>query len=60
VQPIEAGALKRDDVLADLFDLAQGKHPGRTADAQITLFKSTGAALEDLAAAVLAYERSGD
>ena len=60
VQPIESGALTREAVLADLFDLAQGKHPGRAADDQITLFKSTGAALEDLAAAVLAYERSGD
>jgi ornithine cyclodeaminase len=59
VQPIESGALAREDVLADLFDLAQGKHPGRQSDEQITLFKSTGAALEDLAAAVLAYERSG-
>jgi ornithine cyclodeaminase len=60
VQPIQSGALAREAVLADLFDLAQGKHPGRTGDDRITLFKSTGAALEDLAAAVLAYERSGD
>ncbi|MBK1697240.1 ornithine cyclodeaminase family protein [Rhodovibrio salinarum] len=60
VQPIESGALQREDVRADLFDLTQGKHPGRSADDQITLFKSTGAALEDLAAAILAYERSGN
>ena len=59
-QPLESGALTRDDVLADLFALTRGAHPGRTSDDQITLFKSTGAALEDLAAAILAYERSGD
>jgi ornithine cyclodeaminase len=60
VQPIEAGAIQRDDVLADLFQLCRGQHPGRKRAEQITLFKSTGAALEDLAAAILAYERSGD
>jgi ornithine cyclodeaminase len=60
VQPIEAGAIQRDDVLADLFQLCRGQHPGRERAEQITLFKSTGAALEDLAAAILAYERSGD
>lgn len=59
-QPLESGALERRAVLADLFALTRGEHPGRTADEQITLFKSTGAALEDLAAAILAYERSGE
>jgi ornithine cyclodeaminase len=57
-QPLASGALQRPQVLADLFALTQGRHPGRTEAEQITLFKSTGAALEDLAAAILAYERS--
>ncbi len=57
-QPLESGALKREEVLADLFALTRGGHPGRGSDDDITLFKSTGAALEDLAAAILAYERS--
>lgn len=60
VQPIESGALAREAVLADLFGLCRGEHAGRQAPDEITLFKSTGAALEDLAAAILAYERSGD
>ena len=56
VQPIANGTIDENDVLADLFDLARGTHGGRLAgDATtITLFKSCGAALEDLAAAELA------
>ena len=54
-QPIEAGVLSRDDVEGDLFALCRGAHPGRTRDNDITLFKSVGTGLEDLAAAALAY-----
>jgi ornithine cyclodeaminase/alanine dehydrogenase-like protein (mu-crystallin family) len=56
VQPIEAGIVSRDDVKADLAMLASGTHPGRTSDDEITLFKSTGCALEDFAAGILVYE----
>lgn len=56
VQPLRAGVITEDAIRADLFELAQGKHPGRTAADEITLFKSVGAALEDLAGAVLAFE----
>lgn len=56
VQALRSGAIEEDDILADLFDLARGHHRGREpGDARsITLFKSVGAALEDLAAAILA------
>ena len=57
-QPLRDGVLTRTDVLADLTMLAQGTHPGRTGGEEITLFKSVGTALEDLAAATLAYERA--
>lgn len=57
VQAIKSGAIDETRVEADLFDLAQGRHPGRTAATDITLFKSTGTAIEDLAAAVLAFRR---
>lgn len=55
-QPLAAGIIARGDVKADLAMLAKGEHPGRTDRDEITLFKSTGAALEDLAAARLVYE----
>ena len=58
VQPLANGTIEDDDVIADLSELARGQQSGRLAgDAtSITLFKSVGAALEDLAAAELAVE----
>ena len=55
-QPLESGLLTRDDLLADLAGLVAGDHPGRTSDDEITVFKSSGTALEDLAAARLAFD----
>lgn len=57
VQAIKSGAIDEARIEADLFDLAQGRHGGRGTDADITLFKSCGTAIEDLAAAVLAFRR---
>jgi ornithine cyclodeaminase len=54
--PIAAGAISADDIAGDLFDLARGDRAGRRFHDQITLFKSVGLALEDLAAAKLALE----
>ncbi|GAB4514446.1 MAG: ornithine cyclodeaminase family protein [Roseibium sp.] len=55
VQPLKAGVITPQDVRADLYELCRGEHPGRRSDEEITLFKSVGAALEDLAGARLAY-----
>lgn len=57
VQPLKAGVIKESSVAAELADLCKGKHPGRTHDDEITLFKSVGTAVEDLAAAKLMLER---
>ncbi len=56
VIPLETGVLKQSDVLADLYQLCREEHPGRTSDNDITLFKSVGVALEDLAAAIAVYD----
>jgi alanine dehydrogenase len=53
--PIAAGVLQKDDVY-DLHDLCRGVQPGRQRENEITVFKSVGAALEDLAAAILIVE----
>lgn len=55
-QPLANGTIDEDDILADLFELSRGQQAGRLPGdaASITLFKSVGAALEDLAAAELA------
>ncbi|HTR59020.1 MAG TPA: ornithine cyclodeaminase family protein [Casimicrobiaceae bacterium] len=51
MQAIASGAIGKDKVAAELRDLARGAHPGRSRDDEITVFKSVGFALEDLAAA---------
>jgi ornithine cyclodeaminase/alanine dehydrogenase-like protein (mu-crystallin family) len=55
LQPIKSGVIGKEAVLADLFDLTRGTSTGRRTPEEITLFKSVGAAIEDLAAAVAVY-----
>jgi ornithine cyclodeaminase len=55
---IAEGCLTQERILATLQDLACGRHPGRRAAGEITVFKAVGTALEDLAAARLAYRSS--
>ena len=59
VQPLRSGHLTRERIIGDLSDLTRGVCPGRRDPAEITLFKSVGTALEDLAAAQLAVSRAG-
>lgn len=58
VMPIRDGVISAEDVQGDLFDLVRGACAGRESDDEITLFKSVGAAAEDLAAASLALQRT--
>ncbi|BDD02855.1 ornithine cyclodeaminase family protein [Aureibacter tunicatorum] len=55
--PLAEGVLKSDEIKGDLFELCKGEREGRTAEDEITMFKSVGHALEDLAAAQLVSER---
>lgn len=57
VQPIADGVLSAADIAGDLAELCSGSVAARTSDAERTLFKSVGTALEDLAAAELVWER---
>jgi ornithine cyclodeaminase len=56
VQALESGVLSEEKIEGDLFDLTGGRLAVLRDDDDITLFKSVGAALEDLAGAILAYE----
>ena len=62
VQAIAEGAIDAGRVAATLADLACGRHPGRTRADEVTVFKSVGFALEDLAAAeaILDADRDAD
>jgi alanine dehydrogenase len=55
---LEAGLMTREAVHADLGQIAAGHRAGRTSADTITVFDSTGTALQDVAAASLVYERA--
>ena len=55
--PLGDGIIDRAHVAAELAEIVTGRRPGRRSDEEITVFKSVGFALEDLAAARLAYDR---
>lgn len=57
LQAMASGAITADKVEAELADLVRGRHPGRTSASQVTVFKSVGSALTDLAAALLVASR---
>jgi len=51
VAPMAAGVIAPHDIAGDLFELTRGDRAGRRFHNQITLFKSVGHSLEDLAGA---------
>lgn len=55
--PLAKGLINKNDIKADLFELCQLKKNGRKNDREITVFKSVGHALEDLAAATYFYTK---
>ncbi|MFG1200904.1 ornithine cyclodeaminase family protein [Xanthobacter aminoxidans] len=57
--PVAAGVWSTDQVKADLYELCGGTKEGRTDPKAITLFKSVGAAIEDLVAAEMVAGRRG-
>jgi alanine dehydrogenase len=55
---LEEGLMSRDRVHAELADIVAGLRPGRTSVDEITIFDSTGTALQDVAAAVVVFEQA--
>jgi len=53
--PLKKKIIGLKDIQGDLFELCRGKKKGRKRADEITLFKSTGVAIEDLAAALLVW-----
>ncbi|WP_373499960.1 ornithine cyclodeaminase family protein, partial [Desulfococcus sp.] len=51
ILPRDEGAIGRDHIIGELGALLSGKIPGRQSPRDVTLFKSLGIAVEDLAAA---------
>ena len=55
--PLKNKIIKLADIEGDLFELCRGTAKGRKRKDEITLFKSVGTAIEDLAAAMLVWRR---
>ena len=55
---VALGVLRREDVRAELADVVSGGKKGRLSAQEVVVFDSTGTALQDVAAAALAYERA--
>ena len=58
VEPLRAGAITPAHIVGEIGDVLTGRAPGRRAPDEITLFKSLGLAVEDVAAARLVYDRA--
>lgn len=56
--PVSKGIFSAGDIYATLPEVVSGGKPGRTDDTQITIFDSTGLAVEDMATAHLIYDRA--
>jgi ornithine cyclodeaminase len=54
--PIDEGRLQPDEIGTEIGAVAAGQRPGRSSEKEITLFKSVGLAVQDLAAAHLVVE----
>ncbi|MDY8107718.1 ornithine cyclodeaminase family protein [Fulvimarina sp. 2208YS6-2-32] len=57
--PLERGVLAEDAIAGTLVDLCRTDAYPRRSESEITLFKGVGTAIEDLSAAILAYETTG-
>jgi alanine dehydrogenase len=55
---LAAGLMTREGVHAELADVVAGRRPGRTRSDEITVFDSSGTALQDVAAAIVVYEKA--
>lgn len=58
VGPIREGAISERHIVAEIGEVFAGRHAGREGDEEITLFKSLGMAVEDVATARFAFARA--
>lgn len=54
----QEGAVGNDHIVGEIGQVVAGDMQGRTSDREVTMFKSVGLAVEDLAAAALVYEKA--
>jgi alanine dehydrogenase len=58
--PISKGLISRDDIYGQLGEVVAGKKKGRTSKKEITVFDSTGLAIQDTVVAKLVHKKATD
>lgn len=56
--PLSSGIFSEDDIYSELGEIVAGIKPGRESDEEITIFDSTGLAVQDLSTANMVYEKA--
>jgi alanine dehydrogenase len=56
--PLAKGIISRNDVWGDICEIAAGLKPGRTSESEITVFTSTGLAIQDAVTTKLVYDKA--
>jgi alanine dehydrogenase len=56
--PLSKGIIKESDVYADMGEIVTGRKKGRASDKEITIFDSTGLAVQDIATAWMIYQKA--
>jgi alanine dehydrogenase len=56
--PLRQGLIEEKDIAGEVGEVVTGRKPGRASDDEITVFDSTGIALQDSATVPLEYERA--
>jgi alanine dehydrogenase len=56
--PLAEGLISEDDIAGEIGEVIAGKKEGRTSESEVTVFDSTGIALQDSATVPLEYERA--
>jgi alanine dehydrogenase len=56
--PLSKGLIKKGDIFGEIGEVVSGKKPGREKEDEITIFDSTGLAIQDLYTATLVYREA--
>jgi len=56
--PLRKGELSKSKIYADIGEIVSGKKKGRTKGEEITVFDSTGLAIQDIAVANVVYKKA--
>ena len=56
--PLSKGIITKEDIYGELCEVVAGLKPGRTSHEEITVFSSTGLAIQDAVTAKLVYEKA--